>query len=1386
MIISRVVVIALLILFWLCPFAQAQDAVFFTPNRGQWDARIQYQMEIPGGYFYLEKNAQTYYFIERHDHHPGGAPPEFIKTHAFKVNFINSNPQVLFNEERQTPFYYNYFIGNDPSRWKSWVYSYKKITYRDLYPGIDYVIGEEKGQLKSDYIVHAGANAGQIKLMYEGTDGLSIHDGKLIIKTSLAEIAESTPYAYQVVNDIKVQVPCEYVLEKNRVYFKLGNYNKALDLVIDPVLSFSTYIGATADNFGCTATYDKKKNVFGGALVYASGVYPTTLGAFQTLFAGSSLATRDMGISKFDSTGQSLMFSTYLGGAAGTEVPHSLVADQNDNLFIFGTTGSSNYPTTATAYDPTFNGGASVSAASQGLDYPLGTDIVISKLNATGTVLLASTYLGGSGNDGLNFTTALNYNYGDIIRGEIIVDAAGNPIICSTTASANYPVSAGAPQTTLAGPTDAVITKLNANLTGITWSTFFGGTGSEAGYGMQPDLLGNLFFTGGTTSSNLPVTPGAYHPAFGGLVDGFLAKINPTGTVIMSSSYVGTASYDQSYLIQVDSNNDVYIFGQTTGVYPITPGKYSNPNSGQFIHKFNNNITASIWSTRIGTGSGQIDISPTAFLLNKCNKIYICGWGGTVNHFGQADFSTTFGLPVTTDAFQPGTDGSDFYLAIFSQDMTALEYGTFFGGSISAEHVDGGTARFDKDGVVYQAVCAGCGGHDDFPTTPGAWSATNNSSNCNLGVFKFNLDNIVASAFEVPISAACGLPYTVSFTNTSVNTNLFHWDFGDGTTSTDADPIHTYTSPGDYIVVLIGIDTTTCNATDTFNLLVNVPEPISLIAPASQTICEGSSLPITITGTGADSYLWSPATGVSSPTSGTVVLNPTATTTYTVIGTNNDGCSDTVSFTVTVVPHPNASFTFSFEPCVLPSAFTFSNSSTGTTSYFWDFGDGFTSTLANPEHIYADSGNYTITLIVEDSTGCGFKDTAVQSVFVAAPLTITLEGQEQICLGGSSDLLVTGGTSWEWTPTSGLSDPGSSSPSASPNTSTEYTVIATDDHGCKDTATISITVIQPPSAVFTPVFTPCSIPVTVAFNNSSTNAYSFIWMLDGITTTETEITHVFNTPGNYTITLIAVDTSSCGFNDTTTTEIFLPPPAQANAWGSDTICLGFSLPLYASGGVTYSWSPAEDFENPNSQNAVATPNGNTSYMVTVTDTNGCSDMASVEVFTFPVQQLEAGNDLTYDMGQGPLLHPSVPVNGTFYWTPPTGLSCTNCLTPEATPEVTTTYYLHFTDQYGCPYIDSVTVWVTPSVFIPNAFTPNGDGLNDVFIPVVRNLKTFQINIFDRWGELIFTSEEMRPVWDGTHKGIKVKPDVYVWKIRYTSEIDPNNVKEQTGHVTLLR
>jgi len=1213
------------------PLCARHDNIFFIPNRGQWGPEVKQVLRLNAGNMYFGKSGITYLFTDLDMHEGHGANGQQTKYYALKTEFAGADPAAVIEEGEKTDFYYNYFTGNDPEKWKSGIYSSYSLTYRNIYSGIDLkYYGTEKEELKYDYVIRPGGDPAQIRLRYNGAEKIFVSNGDLHVATPLGTLIEKKPVAWQVINGKKMSVLCRFKLNSNNeITFELPNgFNSAYELVIDPILIFSSFTGSTADNFGFTATYDSQKNTFTGGIVFSVGIYPTTAGAFQPAYGGGTV---DAAISKFNVSGSALLYSTYLGGN-NTDAPHSLVVDDNDDLFVLGSTGSSNFPVSAGCYDNSFGGGIAVAPPSSGTNYTTGSDIFVTKFNPAGTALAGSTYVGGTGNDGLNSASTLTYNYGDVFRGEIIVDANGNCVVASTSSSVDFPLTGNAPQPVYnGGLSDAVVFRLNSNLSSLLWSTYFGGSNPDAGYSVQTDSNGDIYVTGGTESLNLLVSPGVIEPAHNGSVDGYIVRYSSNGNSILACTYIGTPAYDQTYFVQLDEQDDVYVLGQSTGGYTITPGVYNNANSGQFIHQLNNTFTSTGFSTTIGRSMGTVDISPCAFLVNKCGHIYVSGWGGSLNGLYQATSSSTLNMPVTPDAIQLNSDGSDFYLMILSEDAQQLLYATFFGGAGAAnEHVDGGTSRFDKDGVVYQAVCGGCGGTSNFPTTPGAWSQTNNSTNCNLAVFKIDLKEIIAEADFTFMSDICALPVTVNFDNQSIGAISYFWDFDDGDTSDLENPTHVFPNPGTYQVSLVALDSNTCNGADTAYINIFIPGPLNATVSPFDTICQGDTTQISITATGGQNYQWSPATGLSSSTIANPLANPPSSTLYTVIAIDTNGCADTASVLVEVLPHISAGFTPNFIPCSIPVQVDFLNTSTGGINYIWDFDDG------------------------------------------------------------------------------------------------------------------------------------------------------------GATSTQTDAQHIYNGDGTYTITLIAVDSNSCNFADTFSVTIFLPPPAQITVSGGDTICTGQTTQLNASGGQTYLWSPATELDNPTSPNPNAGPGSTTNFQVIAIDSNGCADTGYVQVDVYPPAFIEAGSDILLDVGDVPVLNPTIPSNGVFYWTPSTGLSCTICNNPVATPETSTMYYLYFTDIYGCTYVDSLLVMVTPSVFIPNAFTPNGHGPNEVFQPIVRNLSYYEFYIFDRWGELIFHSTDSNEGWDGTHKGKKCPVDVYVWKIKYSDYLEPDDVKRKYGHVTLIR
>jgi gliding motility-associated-like protein len=936
-----------MVLCWCNILAQ----VFFTPNKGQWHSSIQAKVDLANGAMFLEEKALTFNFIDAtyYSHsHDYNSMVDSIQAHAFKWHFVRANtPEISFEEERKGLVN---FFNVKPT--VSDVKTYNKVNYKNIYDGIDYTIYEYANALKYDWIVQPNADPTDIKLRLEGVKDIRIEEDRLYLRTSLNEIREERPYAYQWDADKKVEVECHFVLKKQRLSFEFPNgYDESKILVIDPEMIFSSYSGSVASNFGYTATYDDYGYLYAGGTAYNIG-YPITVGAYQTAYNGGVVGN-DLVLSKYDTTGTFMVYSTYLGGS-GDEVPHSLIV-YDEELFVMGTTGSADFPISEGAFDDTFNGGQALAVNGVGINYTNGCDIFISRLNAEGTDLLSSTFLGGTDNDGFNSSTALRYNYADQMRGEIDIDEDGNCYIASSTFSDDFPIVNSLIQPAINGGQDGIIVKMDLDLSQIQWSSYWGGSSDDALYSLAFDSNNDLYACGGTESNNLTTTIGAYAPNYlGGAVDAFVSHFSKDGQSVLHSTYYGSDQYDQSYFIELDKFDQVYLFGQSLAPDNtlIFNAVFSQPNSGQFVSKLNSELNTLDFSTVFGSGSGGIDISPTAFLVDACNRIYCSGWGGATNdstHLGPG--GTTTDLVTTFDAFQSETDGSDFYLIIFEDDANTLSFASFFGGDQAAEHVDGGTSRFDKKGIVYQSVCAGCGGFSDFPTTDNAVSNTNGAS-CNNAVFKFDPDfPLTVANFNAP-SLTC--EWTVTFENLSLgDNNTYYWDFGDGSTSTDTTPTHSFTSIGTYEVLLISSDPTSCNLADSIIKTITIDEN-TYQELDSLFICLGDSVLLEAPTVDGYSYQWYPNEGIANSLESTTYASPTDSIMYYFIG-QSDNCYDTVSQYVSV-KDVLLDYEPSAEICGLP--ILLSVQATNTTLIEWSVNADFTNSLQQDSLPVSSVGTY--------------------------------------------------------------------------------------------------------------------------------------------------------------------------------------------------------------------------------------------------------------------------------------------------------------------------------------------------------------------------------------------------------------------------------------------
>ena len=1288
-------------------FGRTQN-VWLHPNVGQWDKEILYSVDMASGHLYLDSEGFTYVLHDAMAHkHDGEKLAEEdhdnkIHVQVIKSHFINSSWQGKKTEGAESDFYRNYFIGNDETRWKSNVKSVEQTTLNDFYPGIDFLMDGTSNQLKYSFLVKPGVDAAQIKWNVEGANRVYLEENQVHIETDLGEIVEERPVAWTIHEGKKQQVDVEYQLTNGVLSFYFPNgYNITDELIIDPYLVFASFSGSTMDNWGMTATPDLQGNLYAGGIVFdQGGAYPVTTGAFDMSFNGGTAYTYsspqgtysmtgfDIALSKFNSSGSALIYSTYLGGT-GNEAPHSLVTDNNSNLFVMGVTGSANYPIVSGCFDVSFNGGPLVSENELG--YPNGADIFVTRFNVGGTALVGSTFVGGSGTDGVNIGI-LNYNYGDSFRGEIIVNN-GFVYVSSTTQSTNFPTLAPS-QGALSGAQDAVIFKMNAGLTAMSWSTYFGGTGLETGNSLQLASNGNVYVAGGTNSTSLPVFAGNDLSYNGGNSDGYLLKIQGNTATFLNGTYLGLNEYDQAYFVQLDLNDEVYVYGQTESAYPISAGVYGNPNSGQFIRKYTNNLGTILWTTMIGAGTGHPEISPTAFLVSDCYDIYISGWGGTINssYSTQAFFSTTNGFSTTADAYQSSTNGSNFYIAVLSQNAATLKYATYMGGLTSSfNHVDGGTSRFDKSGRIYHAVCGACGGNDyGFTSTADAWSPTNNSPNCNLAAFKFELSTIDAIVTE-PQTIIC-LPNPVVFANNSANGNVFNWDFGDGSTSNQVNPSHVYPGPGTYTVTLVVSDINGCYTPDSVTFDVEIGDFQGGVVIPVGGVCPGEPFQLEAYG-GAD-YSWTPANVLDNSTSPTPIATVYSTTTFTVIISDSCGV-DTLTL-------------------VLPVFNT----------------------------------NHSIT-----------NDTS-------------------ICIGNNVQLTATGGISYSWSPASTLSNGSISNPIATPTQTTLYQLEIITADGCQINDSVNVVVyFTPPVPVIPDVLSLCKgASIDISVSGADEYTWSPNFQISNLTGSMVTV----NPPNDFTYYCDFVN--ACGsVLDSVRIDV-----VEATIFaGNDTIiCPGQSALLWASGGVSYNWQPSAGLNSIVTSQVLASPSVPTLYTVIGIDGTGCPDTAQVFVDLFPQPFIQTCPDVYALTGDEIPLYATSTTAGPYTWSPAEFLSCVTCASPTASPNQNYEYTVSYTDENGCSASDVVHIYYNPIIYIPNTFTPNDDEHNQGFHVVVGNIKSFELMIFNRWGELIFIMNDESDYWDGTYEGLKCQDGTYVWKIKYYDFLDKEY--EQTGHINLLR
>lgn len=669
-----------------------------------------------------------------------------------------------------------------------------------------------------------------------------------------------------------------------------------------------------------------------------------------------------------------------------------------------------------------------------------------------------------------------------------------------------------------------------------------------------------------------------------------------------------------------------------------------------------------------------------------------------------------------------------------------------------------------------------------------------NVTNCQVVQAAVQSDNITPQGDY--IITDCGQDFTVDFINTSLGASSYFWTFGDPTVTTDFsslfNPSYTYPDTGQYVVTLVA-DSGIPGCIDTATIFVRIYPTLtnnfSYVAGCAYDPVVFTDLSTTTYGI-INAWSWSFGDGSS-----TTEQNPAhtyadgGTKTVSLSTTTSLGCQLTIQQNIYVAPVPVANFTASPLCINTPVQFTDITSGAPPALWQWNFGDGGTSGSQSPIHTYTNAGTYTVTLTVTTAENC--VDDWQNTFTIYPDFTANAGPDTEICAGDVVQLQANADFPWfiyQWSPPDGiLSGANTASPQISPTSNITYTLTISDPNGCSRTDNLNVTVNPQPSVSITGNNIVCLGDNATLTANIGANITNFTWTGGGLNNSTDAVLTVAPTDTTAYI-LTVLDSNNCTNADTFT--VIVQFPITANAGGSAEFCAGQSVQLTASGGISYQWSPPLGLSNAGIANPLASPLNTTQYTVTVS--NNCfSDTASVLVIVNPLPVVNAGPDATINVGETITLSGSAQSSAgglQYTWTPPDGLDDPALLTPVASPLATTVYYLSATDANGCAATDSLRLDVTNifEVLLPNAFSPNKDGVNDGFgIVRSRGLKELlEFRVYNRWGQLIFETNDFTARWDGNFKGVPQELGVYVFYIKALTFLDNEYV--QQGNITLIR
>ncbi len=764
--------------------AFGQLPLHFEPNEGQIDSQVKFLSRSAGYTLFLAQNEAVLELagspvmprgLVRKDR-PERTRDYWRRTHgdstqhaAVFIHLVGADRSAGIEGIDELPGKSNYFLGNDPKKWRTNVANYAKVRYKRVYPGIDLVYYGRQGHLEYDFVVAPGADPSVIRLDV-GTAAGSVREsalggpargvplritrkGDLIMKTGSREVRFNRPVIYQPDGGLPVTVSStdiprsslvggRYRMRHHQVSFEVGRYDHTRPLIIDPALSYSTYLGGSGPDGATGVAVDTSGNAYVTGETMSVD-FPVTSGTFQSSCA-ANCGQFDGFITKLNPTGSALLYSTYLGGS-GINSPLGVAVDPSGLAYVVGMTESSDFPITNGAFQPICHDCKELA----------GTAFV-TKLNATGSSLSYSTFLGGSSYDG---------------AAAVAVDSIGDAFVGGATTSQDFPITKGAFQTTCSGGCgagDGFVAELNPAGSALVYATYLGGSNSDGIFGIAVGPSGNAYVAGSTQSPDFPTTPGAFSPTCDNcgpgldaeghpLDDAFVSEFSTSGSALVYSTFLGGSDADFGGRIALDSAGSAYVVGTTYSKdFPTTAGAFQQVCGDEdcaagdaYVVKLSANGSALSYSSYLGGGSYD---TASGVVVDPSGSAYVDGYTES------NDFPTTAGV-FQTKCDMCTLDSGDAFVTEFNSAGSALVYSTFLGGSKLDEAE--GIARSASGGVFV----AGMTDSSDFPITPGAFQMANRGqSDAFVAEFIFASFSISVTPASISVSPGASAQFTLTLT----------------------------------------------------------------------------------------------------------------------------------------------------------------------------------------------------------------------------------------------------------------------------------------------------------------------------------------------------------------------------------------------------------------------------------------------------------------------------------------------------------------------------------------------------------------------------------------------------------------------------------------------